>query len=82
LNNPPKYGHFDVAFCLSVLQHLDDPDKAFDWVMSTADTVYIEIPTRFITPHMAKTLREADFLGESERGRPLYRVKVREAVAV
>jgi hypothetical protein len=37
--------------------------------------------TRYITDHMAATLGQADFLGESERGRPLYRIKVREAVA-
>ena len=80
LNHPPRFGHFDVAFCLSVLQHLENPDAAYDWLLNTADTLYIEIPARFITEHMAETLKDADYLGESERGRPLYRVKVREAV--
>lgn len=73
---------FDVVFCLSVLQHLREPDPVFDDICAMADTLYIEIPPRFITPHMAETLKDADYLGESERGRPLYRVKVREAVAV
>lgn len=81
LNAPGFVGRFDVVFCLSVLQHLNDPDKAFDWLLATTrETLYLEIPSRFITPHMAETLKDADFLGESERGRPLYRVKVREAV--
>lgn len=74
-------GRWDVVFCLSVLQHLREPDKAFDWLCEIADELYIEVPSRFITEHMAETLRDADYLGESERGRPLYRVKVREAVA-
>lgn len=70
----------DVIFCLSVLQHLETPDRVFDVLLERADTLYIEIPARFITAHMAETLKDADYLGESERGRPLYRVKVREAV--
>ena len=71
----------DVIFCLSVLQHLREPDRVFDWLLDIArEAVYIEIPTRFITQHMAETLRDADMLGESERGRPIYRIKVREAV--
>lgn len=73
-------GRFDVVFCLSVLQHLENPDKVFDWLCAIGDELYIEIPARFITEHMAETLRDADYLGESERGRPLYLVKVREAV--
>jgi glycosyltransferase involved in cell wall biosynthesis/2-polyprenyl-3-methyl-5-hydroxy-6-metoxy-1,4-benzoquinol methylase len=72
---------FDVVLCLSVLQHLKEPDKVFDWLLqATREHLYIEIPSRFITAHIAEVLANADFLGESERGRPLYRVKVREAV--
>ena len=75
LNGPLPSAHADVIFCLSVLQHLENPDRVFDWLLSHGDEVYIEIPTRHITEHMADTLGNADFLGESERGRPLYRVK-------
>lgn len=77
----PVGERYDVAFCLSVLQHLKNPDEVFDRMLSVADEVYIEIPPRFITQHMAESLKDADYLGESERGRPIYRLKVREAVA-
>ena len=74
-------GTWDVAFALSVLQHLQDPDRVLRWLVEHADTIYIEQPPRFITDYMASVLQGSEYLGESERGRPLYRVKVREAVA-
>lgn len=72
--------HYDVIFCLSVLQHLKDPDRVFQWMLDHGETLYIEIPQRAITPLMAEHLNDAELLGESERGRPLYRLKVKEAV--
>jgi hypothetical protein len=80
LNGTLPNWEYDTVFCLSVLQHLENPDRVFDWLMRTAREIYLEIPTRFITQHMSEVLRDADFLGESERGRPLYRIKVRTAV--
>lgn len=84
-NEPPEdwsvTGHWDVGFCLSVLQHLNNPDRVFDWLLEHCDTLYIEQPPRFITEHMAQKLAYADYIGESERGRPLYRLVVRTAVA-
>lgn len=72
--------HFDVAFCLSVLQHLERPDKLFARLMDVADEIYVEIPARFMTNYLANYISGADYIGESERGRPIYRIKVREAV--
>jgi 2-polyprenyl-3-methyl-5-hydroxy-6-metoxy-1,4-benzoquinol methylase len=71
---------FDVIFCLSVLQHLKSPDLTFQWMLDHGKVLYIEIPQRSITSLMAEHLQNADLLGESERGRPIYRLKVREAV--
>ena len=73
-------GHWDVAFCLSVLQHLKDPDRVLRWLTEHADTIYIETPPRFLSDYMEEVLRGADYLGESERGRPMFRVKVLDAV--
>lgn len=73
-------GDFDIIFCLSVLQHLKDPDRLMKWMTEHGDELYIEIPPRFITDYMASVLKDAEMCGESERGRPIYRVKVREAV--
>lgn len=70
----------DVAFCLSVLQHLKDPDRVLRTLMQVADTIYIEQPPRFITEYMASLLARAERLGESERGRPMFKVTVRTAV--
>lgn len=70
-------GVFDVAFALSVLQHLKDPDRTFDWLMGHAKTIYMEMPPRFITPKMAEAVyRYGTNLGESERGRPIFRLDV------
>lgn len=71
---------WDVVFCLSVLQHLKDPDRVMKWMMEHGKTLYIEIPPRFITNYMADVLNAAEMIGESERGRPIYRVKVRSGV--
>lgn len=79
LNNVP---HYDVGFALSVLQHIRNGDEVLDQLLSICDVVYIEQPVRFITEHMAQVFADADYCGESERGRPIYRLKVREAVAV
>lgn len=72
--------HFDVAFALSVLQHLKDPDRVLRQLTAIADTIYIEQPPRFITEYMASILKDSAYMGESERGRPIYRVTVRAAV--
>lgn len=74
------FGKFDVAFALSVLQHTKNPDRILQVLTHIAGTIYIEQPPRFITPYMAELLGDAEYLGESERGRPLYRVTVRAAV--
>jgi len=65
-------GEFDTVFLLSVLQHLEKPDEVFDTVTGIAKETYIEIPLRFITPHMADKIGQP--IGESERGRPLFKV--------
>lgn len=70
-------GHYDVAFALSVLQHLKDPDRVLKELLVVADEVYIEQPIRQITDYMANVIAESDYCGESERGRPIYRVKVK-----
>ena len=66
---------FDVIFCLSVLQHLKDPDRVFQWMLDHGKELYIEIPHRFITPLMAEHLSHASLCGESERGRPIWHLK-------
>lgn len=76
----PSNFNCEVVFCLSVLQHLGDPDRVMRWIVTHCDEAYIEIPARFVTPYMAQVLSQAIFMGESERGRPIYRVTVREAV--
>ena len=68
---------FDVAFCLSVLQHLKDPDRLLRELPDSADTLYIEQPPRFITNYIASVLAESEYMGESERGRPIYHVKAK-----
>lgn len=77
---PAEYGHFDVAFALSVLQHLKNPDRVLKQLTEITDAIYIEQPVRSITPYMADVLSQAEFCGESERGRPIYKVTVRAAV--
>lgn len=77
----PQPDPVDVILCLSVLQHLKQPDRVFQWMLDHGETLYIEVPPRAITPLMTEHLREADLLGESERGRPIYCLKVRSAVA-
>ena len=73
-------GHFDIAFCLSTLQHIKNPDAVLRDLTQIADEIYIEVPSRFVTDYMASVLSTGELLGESERGRPIYRVKVKEAV--
>jgi glycosyltransferase involved in cell wall biosynthesis len=75
--DPRPAGNYDVAFALSVLQHIKNPDDVLAWLLENADEIYIEQPYRFISDFMAETLKDADFLGESERGRPIYRLKVK-----
>lgn len=70
-------GPFDVCFLLSVLQHVKDPDALLKQAMAVADELYIEIPVRFVSDYLAHVLTDAAYLGESERGRPIYRVKVK-----
>lgn len=72
--------HYDVIFALSVLQHLQNPDRVFDWIMSHSKTAYIELPPRFVTERMARDILYAEHCGESERGRPIWKITVREAV--
>lgn len=79
LTNVP---HYDVGFALSVLQHIPNGDEVFEQLLERCDVVYIEQPPRFISERMADVLKDADYCGESERGRPIYRVTVREAVPV
>ena len=67
-------GHFDIAFLLSVLQHVPRPRQALDHVLDLADEVYVEIPPRFVTDDLAAVLKDAQPIGESERGRPIYKV--------
>lgn len=69
---------YDVGFALSVLQHLPDPDPVMDKLMESCDEVYVEIPQRFITNRVADYLQYGQVLGESERGRPVYRVRQAE----
>ena len=76
----PDIWRFDVAFCLSVLQHLKDPDRVLRWLVGHCETIYIEIPARFVTDYMASVLTDAQYIGESERGRPVYKVTARERV--
>lgn len=77
LNDVLPDSHWDVIFCLSVLQHLERPDEVFDWILAHGDEAYIEIPSRFITQHISETLKDAEYVGESERGRPIFRVRVK-----
>ncbi|MCH7944808.1 MAG: glycosyltransferase [Armatimonadetes bacterium] len=72
--------HFNIAFCLSTLQHIKNPDAVLRDLTQIADEIYIEVPSRFVTDYMASVLSNGELLGESERGRPIYRVKVREMV--
>ncbi len=82
-DNPENWtiaGTFDVGFLLSVLQHVNDPDALFFKALQMCDVLYVEIPSRFITDRMAEVLASSEQIGESERGRPIYRVRARVAV--
>ena len=77
LTNVP---HYNVGFALSVLQHIPNGDQVLEQLLAICDEVYIEQPTRFISARMGEVLKDAEFCGESERGRGIWRVRVREAV--
>ena len=69
-----EIGHFDVAFLLSVLQYVERPCEALGRVQEMADEVYVEIPMRFVDNELARLLKDAEQIGESERGRPIFKV--------
>ncbi len=69
-----QLGHFDVAFLLSVLQHVERPCEALKRVTEIADEVFVEIPLRFVDNELAGLLKNAEQIGESERGRPIFKV--------
>ena len=69
-----QLGHFDVAFLLSVLQHVERPCEALKRVTEIADEVYVEIALRFVDNELAGLLKDAEQIGESERGRPIFKV--------
>ena len=69
LNNGglPLKGEYGVAFALSVLQHLREPQRTLDQLRELAEVVYVEVPAGVVS------LEGAAKLGVSERGREIVR---------
>jgi len=69
-----QLGHFDIVLLLSVLQHIEHPAEVLATAKEIGKEVYVEIPHRFITPALTEQLEGAESIGESERGRPMFKV--------
>ncbi|TET14953.1 MAG: methyltransferase domain-containing protein, partial [Dehalococcoidia bacterium] len=69
-----QLGTFDIVLLLSVLQHIEKPEEVLATAKEISKEVYVEIPHRFITPALQEELEGAKSIGESERGRPIFKV--------